>query len=198
MLCSTGNRYVQICSLELNVAHIIVEALRAIITDGISIGCPCCGKHDCKNPLPSQRARFCEQHVAMDKICVVVNCDNEAHPGHRTCSDPDHRELEREGNEHHTALFQLRRRLEQSEHSLLDLEVEEDSTCTGKPEEGNTRIRAQFGRRRTHNEQLVVLACGIIVARATFFGSEAVNGVRVMLNSSLLMTFVDNLIVTPA
>ena len=44
---------------------------------------------------------------------------------------------------------------------------------------GNRPARARFGRKRTHNEELCVTSCGVIVGRATFYGSEAPNGVRV-------------------
>ncbi len=40
---------------------------------------------------------------------------------------------------------------------------------------GNRVLKAQFGRRRTHNEQTLVRPCGIIYARATMFGTEAVS-----------------------
>ncbi|EDR02614.1 uncharacterized protein LACBIDRAFT_308276 [Laccaria bicolor S238N-H82] len=36
------------------------------------------------------------------------------------------------------------------------------------------RISAQFGRRRTHNEQILVAPCGMILARETFYGAEAI------------------------
>jgi hypothetical protein len=50
-----------------------------------------------------------------------------------------------------------------------------------KPETGNQKIKAQFGCRRTHNEQVIVQPCGIICSRATFFGAEAVSNVLVSL-----------------
>lgn len=37
------------------------------------------------------------------------------------------------------------------------------------------RLRAQFGRKRTHNEQVIVAPCGIILARETFYGAEAIS-----------------------
>ena len=46
--------------------------------------------------------------------------------------------------------------------------------CPQKPESGNRKVTAHFGRRQTHNEQLMVRPCGMIIARATFFGSETV------------------------
>lgn len=61
----------------------------------------------------------------------------------------------------------------------MDTLIDEHGLCDGKPESGNKSVRARFGRRRTHNEELCVGSCGVILGRATFFGSEAPNGVRV-------------------
>ncbi|KAI0689098.1 hypothetical protein BC835DRAFT_1308521 [Cytidiella melzeri] len=58
--------------------------------------------------------------------------------------------------------------------------------CPSKPSAGNKRVRAQFGRKRTHNEQycklahnkqIIVAPCGVIIARTTFYGAEAVSSV---------------------
>ncbi|KAF7294714.1 hypothetical protein MIND_01008700 [Mycena indigotica] len=59
-----------------------------------------------------------------------------------------------------------------------DVEIDEDGVCPDKPSVGNQKPKARFGRRRTHNEELCVMSCGVIVGRATFYGSEAPNGVR--------------------
>ena len=47
------------------------------------------------------------------------------------------------------------------------------------PRQGNKRIQAKFGRQRSHNEQIIVAPCGVIIARTTFFGSEAPSKVKV-------------------
>ena len=47
--------------------------------------------------------------------------------------------------------------------------------CPSKSATGNRVEKAQFSRRRTHNEQTLVRPCGIIFARATMFGAEAVS-----------------------
>lgn len=52
-----------------------------------------------------------------------------------------------------------------------------------KSTEGNRQLKAQFGRRRTHNEQTLVRPCGIIFARATFYGAEAVSNFLVEYDS---------------
>lgn len=40
-------------------------------------------------------------------------------------------------------------------------------------------LRAQFGRRYTHNEQTFVLPCGVIINRGTMYSSEARTNVKV-------------------
>ena len=54
--------------------------------------------------------------------------------------------------------------------------------CPSKAATGNHILKAQFGRRRTHNEQTLVRPCGIIYARATMFGAEAVSNFLVNAN----------------
>lgn len=88
-------------------------------------------------------------------------------------------------------IFQLRARLKKAGVAVpvdsVPLEDIHDSDsgddealeCDGKHEGGNRRLRAYFGRRRTHNEQLIMRPCGVILSRATFFGSEAISAVHV-------------------
>ena len=57
--------------------------------------------------------------------------------------------------------------------------LEGEVECEEKSPEGNTRVKALLGRRHTHNEELCVASCGVVLGRATFFGSEAINGVLV-------------------
>lgn len=54
-----------------------------------------------------------------------------------------------------------------------------DQECSEKPAEGLRKAFARFGRRRTHNEELCVASCGVILGRATFYGAEGPNSVRV-------------------
>jgi hypothetical protein len=48
-----------------------------------------------------------------------------------------------------------------------------------KSDLGNRTLKAHFARARTHNEQLMCRPCGVVVARATLFGSEALSAVKV-------------------
>lgn len=56
-----------------------------------------------------------------------------------------------------------------------------DPNCPEKPAASNRSLRATFGRRRTHNEQLGTRPCGIICFRETFYGSETTPQVLVCL-----------------
>lgn len=68
---------------------------------------------------------------------------------------------------------------EEGEEEEMVQEPDQSNQCLQKPESGLRRITARFGRRRTHNEQLCVSSCGIILGRATFYGAEGPNSVRV-------------------
>lgn len=61
--------------------------------------------------------------------------------------------------------------------------------CDGanKSDDGNRKLRAMFGRRRTHNEQIISRPCGVILSRVEMYGAEALNSVIVSLHHFLLM-----------
>lgn len=123
------------------------------------------------------------------------------------CVDPTHQEVARKYFLRGQSRFLLRERLQRARMASAQdsmppaledgsdepeeevFEVDEEGNvvssgeppeaCPDKPETGNRRIRAQFGRKRTHNEQIIVAPCGVIIARTTFFGAEAVSSVVV-------------------
>ena len=72
----------------------------------------------------------------------------------------------------------------------LDDGEEIESKCDGKTDGTIKNLKARFGRRRTHNEELCVASCGITLGRATFYVAEGLNGVRVSLlfNLGCLLT----------
>lgn len=163
--------------------------LRVIVTDGITIGHPCCSVAHCDKPLENNQDRFCIHHKGEETICSVVNCSNKVDLGYLTCNQPRHRDLETQRKMSNKGFFQLRDQLARQKVAHpndafnpeahddhvdeVQLQPEDsDPACNDKDEDGRRRIRARFGRRRSHNEQIFVRPCGIIVSRATFFGSE--------------------------
>ncbi|KAI0310124.1 hypothetical protein OF83DRAFT_1071058, partial [Amylostereum chailletii] len=164
-----------------------VGSIRAVVTDGVSIGHPCCAMHNCTKPLITNRHHFCADHATESALCAVIICKEPVRPGHRTCTHPNHMALEAYRDARGKAFFQLQQRLKRNGVAHLassDMEVLPDNDTSTpsdrplKPDTGNRKLRARFGRRRTHNEQLIVCCCGVIAARATMFGAEAISGVK--------------------
>ena len=172
------------------------------MTDGIEVGRPCCSVRHCTVPLASTQDRFCPAHHSEALRCVVIDCITPIEPGFRTCSDTTHRAIETRYRLLNKAAFHLRARLQRSKvmqpndslhptaqadevlgvdsEGVLEMEVQDaKAPCADKPVEGSHRLRAMFGRRRTHNEQLFVRPCGIIIARDTCYGSETVPQIAV-------------------
>lgn len=212
-----------------------VFKVEAPVTDGLTIGHPCCSTFTCPIPLSRSRHQFCPTHTHLHLQCRIVGCSRPVVKmsktvggkvtlhNMKTCDDPAHQEMERLNTEQSKANFQLSQKLmrqkvthptdtmaEKPLVDLVDLEDAEEwfevdpvdgqvqmftvnnpgatgeldpsvpkAPCPSKPDAGNRKIRAQFGRRRTHNEQVIVRPCGIICSRATFFGAEAVSNVLV-------------------
>ncbi|KAF8158822.1 hypothetical protein BJ912DRAFT_866425 [Pholiota molesta] len=176
-----------------------LRSLRAVVTDGDSIGRPCCKVHNCTTPLPTNRDHFCASHADLKSQCVVTGCLSVAEIGFQTCTIAEHRAMEDTRKERGKAFFQLRSRLN-TQFSMTQLpdsmsssdipEIEDgtkaDNTqdaATRKSDAGNKAPKARFARRRTHNEQLLVSCCGIVLARGTMFGAEAISGVKDFLKS---------------
>ena len=159
--------------------------VRAVVSDGITIGHPCCNVVHCMEPLVNKRDRFCPGHEHMEKICSVEGCNRPVLEGYLTCDDSDHLAIFKTYQKRNGANFQLKSRLERTtvskppdediaDHHATGVTPDKgiEEACPQKPDGGNRRLRARFGRRQTHNKQLIVRPCGMIIARATFYGSE--------------------------
>jgi hypothetical protein len=184
--------------------------------DGVTLGHPCCGFHNCKIPLTTSRDRYCVDHRHLSKICCIKDCNKPILPGKRTCADQPHQEIERIYVLRGESRIQLQEKLKRQRVShpndglaqeintseLLDDDEDEEFELRGIDQnlvygvdEGvsdprgtsptpvlgiesttrKTRITARFGRKRTHNEQILVAPCGMILARETFYGAEAIS-----------------------
>lgn len=159
-------------------------------------------------PLENLKNRFCTLHKEYERKCAVVDCSRMIEEEkYQTCSDLTHREYELRVREQGKAMFQLQDRLRRARtsqtHDALSANVptaddesgalegsgvgvdheiivdDEGNECDGKLQVGNRKVKARFGRRRTHNEELCVASCGLILGRTTFFGSESPTNVRV-------------------
>lgn len=191
-----------------------------VVVDGVTVGHPCCAQHNCKEPLQSQRDRYCQTHQILNKMCSIVGCFETVVEGHRVCAHPAHQGVEELYNLRGQSRFQLQERLQRTrmagastagggaassgeiavnsndwddaDEDAFEIDPNGQALPAGSgpasqmPQAGSTpsrpatRVRAEFGRKRTHNEQIIVAPCGVIIARATFYGAEAIGSVAVI------------------
>lgn len=97
--------------------------VEAVVTDGLTIGHLCCSVAACPIPLDNNQRRFCPTHISLQKVCAVDGCsspmlehtttvDGKTHTTmFKTCSDPDHQQMERLNKEQSKANFQLMQKL---------------------------------------------------------------------------------------
>lgn len=173
----------------------------AVVTDGLTLGHPCCGIHNCQIPLQNNRHRFCQLHRNSNMECSITTCSRDVLVGHLVCDDPGHLSVEALHTKRGQAFFQLKDRLARAQiahpndstiverplNELEEAEEEEfDVELSTSPVNAPKKLKARFGRRRTHNEQIIVAPCGIITARETFYGAEAVGSVGVRFSYFIL------------
>ncbi|KAF7324005.1 hypothetical protein MKEN_00622500 [Mycena kentingensis (nom. inval.)] len=169
-----------------------LSKVHALVVDGITIGHPCCGVRHCPIPLENNRERFCPGHKGtQDAKCAVEACDEKAERsnGFLTCTEPLHRQLELNHKKRDKAMFQLKSKVVRSgvanpdnafeaeitAEEYEEMQVDDDGKpCPATKDPNGRKIRALFGRRKTHGEQVGVYTCGTIAMRGTFFGSETV------------------------
>lgn len=134
--------------------------------DGITMGHPCCNERDCKEPLRKVYDEYCPLHENLGVFCCVNDCKLPREVGFRTCTNTAHRgeELRRQAGSRKTRGVGR----PYSKGLVLDRAAQ------------NKRPKGVFSRRWTHNEQLMVRPCGVIIGRATFYSSESLSGVKVI------------------
>ncbi|KAN0075257.1 hypothetical protein V8E55_011280 [Tylopilus felleus] len=76
----------------------IATKTEVVVTNGVTIGRPCCAVLQCKNALESNHHRFCAAHRARESICTVEGCDQPVKKDglsvHKACNDPLHLHME--------------------------------------------------------------------------------------------------------
>lgn len=113
------------------------------------------------------------------------------------CIDPKHQEAKKLYQDRQQAHFQLKERLQRArvahpsdaiaqDVGVVDLidadDEEEDLEISGQDSAAKNppkRIHVRLGCKRTHNEQIIVAPCGMIIARETFYGAEGIGSVIV-------------------
>jgi hypothetical protein len=170
--------------------------------DGITIRHPRCAVDGCKLPLATARDRYCLEHRSSGSLCSIRGCEESIVTGKLTCANALHQAIENIYEMRGQSHFQLQEHCQHArdahpvdsiaeECSLNDVadeeEVEEEftvndsaavipTTSTNFPQlQVKKRLKAQFGQKQTHNEQVLVTPHGIILACETFYGAEAIS-----------------------
>ncbi|KAF4577396.1 hypothetical protein EYR40_000009 [Pleurotus pulmonarius] len=128
--------------------------------------------------------------------CALDDCEEPSEARFRTCANPDHRKLE--GiyfNGKGKAVSQLQSRLKKAglavspdsaslnttTDEMVEGVIEGSEDCSGKSDAAGytkRKMRACFGTNYTHTELLFMRPCGVILSRATLYGSEAISAVH--------------------
>ncbi|KDQ07661.1 hypothetical protein BOTBODRAFT_48668 [Botryobasidium botryosum FD-172 SS1] len=187
----------------------VQKKMQAVVLDGVAVGHYTCAVKDCKVPLSNIHHRFCQLHFDQSSLCCVAGCKAPMASGFMTCPLPEHRQLEAEKEAEAKSLFHRKHQdslVVPSADGGADMEFLEDVNesederdshrnlpsglqpelapqppqAKGKQKKG-PKVKTVFTRRSTHNEQLVVRPCGVVVGRATMYYSEAYSNVKDML-----------------
>ena len=89
-----------------------IDYISAGVTDGVSVGHPCCSVQDCSEPLSNHLKRYCESHSKKNNLCVILGCWEKSETGYQTCRQESHRAAEHSQKLRGKAMFQPRKRLE--------------------------------------------------------------------------------------
>lgn len=84
--------------------------ISAVVTDGVTVGHPCCAEHNCPVDLAHGRDRYCPLHKSKSMSCAVAGCSREADPQFVSCDNPVHRQWELDRRRGGEAFSVLRRR----------------------------------------------------------------------------------------
>ncbi|KAF8913256.1 hypothetical protein CPB84DRAFT_1841654 [Gymnopilus junonius] len=131
-----------------------------------------------QNPLTTARDRYCAEHQDLNNgnapvVTEKLKCQRVLHPNDALPDkDLDAADLIDDEEEEE---FEIN-----EEDLIHGVHEGMSDPCGASPvrtsaSRNKKRISAQFGRKRTHNEQILVAPCGVILARETFYGAEAIS-----------------------
>lgn len=182
---------------------ICVDAADAGTMDGVTMGFPCCSVEGiCCIDLKTPKERFCPIHSDRKDKCFVAGCDLPPDKENKSlaCSTPAHHERELEVRRRtHKGMRELlsrylrRLRGEDDESGTVSTTESQPTALPADPTLSSTqsegieltvgtlfkahnllgKVLGRLNRKWTHNEQLFVRPCGVIVSRCTFYHAES-------------------------
>jgi hypothetical protein len=190
-----------ILAINLDLTPECLDVMKAAITDGVTLGHPCCsvlGQEICRQPLEHPTDLFCGIHRYKNLECRVLHCTKAQGSDKPVCVDHATAwEEATSGADRSKAMHELSKRARRTGitpgHTSHDSSqpLSSRSTPTASqtsptmdgasnlPEDPKAPAVSLTKRKWTHNEQLCVRPCGVIVSRATMFQAESIIGVKV-------------------
>ncbi|KAJ7216432.1 hypothetical protein GGX14DRAFT_561994 [Mycena pura] len=170
--------------------------IQLVIGDGLSMGhrrCQICSIVGCNAPVLSGRKSCADPihhkiealHYERGKAAFTLRDRFQkhrlAHPHDQAASfEENEDDLGDEGEEWFEGIEGADNAVVRHQDHPGSIGVDDTVPCEAvKSATGNRKYKALFGGVRTHNEQLLVRPCGVIVSRATFYHAEAVSNVLV-------------------
>ncbi|EGG09598.1 uncharacterized protein MELLADRAFT_95868 [Melampsora larici-populina 98AG31] len=161
----------------------------------------------CTKPLNNINNRFCSlHHSLLGSRCHVQPCKKNTMPDSKTCDETAHIQAWAKFTNRVKSNFSLTAILNRPGSNLpsdptvhLDAETGEFNDLEGLRQadeanrahksardggESKAKGKLVVSRCRTHNDQLVVGCCGIVLARKTFYHSESVSAVKCFLEDT--------------
>ncbi|EJD55118.1 hypothetical protein AURDEDRAFT_155348 [Auricularia subglabra TFB-10046 SS5] len=150
----------------------------ACVIDGVTLQHACCGYKaangkPCREPLARTVDLFCPSHTTETAFCAIRGCQEPRESGFQTCQMPEHRKAEERGKTRGKGMFKLLERAQIAQQYLST-----GKKTTRNREKRTKKPKGTFTRTFTHNEELAVRCCGVIISRATMFQAEATTGVQ--------------------
>ncbi|TFK19685.1 hypothetical protein FA15DRAFT_570114, partial [Coprinopsis marcescibilis] len=110
-----------------------VTSMQAIVSDGISMGRPCCQMFWCCEPLQNNRHQYCHTHFDNHYNCIIEGCSEHVHVLEqtlpdgttntkvmKTCSNPVHISIEKHSQERSTGSFLFKEPLKKAHAQPLE------------------------------------------------------------------------------
>src|SRR6266567_1204624 len=90
------------------IIDIIADKCQVVVSNGLTMGHPCCGEFQCTIPLANNWDHFCPKHFNSHNICAIMGYEQSVIIGKKSCTIPEHQQMEQLQLEKGKAAFMLK------------------------------------------------------------------------------------------
>ena len=126
-----------------------VDKCQVVVTDGLTLGHPCCGSFRCTIPLHNNHNRFCPTHYNLHDICAITDCMEPVVEGMKSCNNIEHQKMEQLQSEKGKVVFTLKECLQHHciahPNAAMTAPAQENNEAIDDLEETNTWFEKNGG-----------------------------------------------------